>query len=162
MEVLVAALLTAALVLVIEQLISGGASSPAPPEAASLVAQWRAAGAVAGTPQRAFYASMTTAPILSVVMSTAPALAASYETWASNLAHIQWTGQSKRDAEVFEGYLRLFAQFLLTINAQTPATMAAWSDQLTSVGNAGHEPFDALAHDVGLNLQASTPTRQPA
>jgi Host cell surface-exposed lipoprotein len=129
---------------------------------ATLTQQYETAGAVAKNPQTQFYASMTTAPVLSVVRKRALALSVAYDRWTKNLDHVHWTGKSKKDAHSFETYLRSFSQFLLTIKFQTQSSMSSWSDQLTAIGNAGHEPFDALAHDMGLNLEASTPKRTTA
>jgi hypothetical protein len=125
-------------------------------------AQYLAATKQTSTDQRQFYASMTTAPILSVVTKRATNLATAYTKFAGTLNHIHWKGKAKSDARAFETYLRSFAQFLLTVKDQTPSTMSSWSIQLTAIGNAGHKPFDALSHALGLRVNAVTPGRGTA
>jgi hypothetical protein len=128
-------------------------------KAPTLTSQFLADNNGTATVQSQFYASMTTSPALPVVTKRATALAATYTKFANKLSHIRWKEKEKRDARVFDAYLRSFAQFLLTIKDQNATTMPSWSVQLTAIGNAGHKPFDALSHVLGLKLNASTPVR---
>jgi hypothetical protein len=129
------------------------------PKSGTPAAQYLAATKKTSTDQSRFYASMTTTPVLPVVTKRATALASSYMKFAQTLTHVEWKGKAKRDAHNFEAYLRTFAQFLLTIKEQTSSTMPSWSVQLTAIGNAGHKPFDALSHALGLTVNAVTPKR---
>lgn len=121
--------------------------------------QYLAATKKTAADQSRFYASMTATPVLSIVTKRATTLATAYTEFAKNLTHIHWQGKAKKEARNFETYLRSFAQFLLTVKDQTSSTMSSWSVQLTAIGNAGHKPFDALSHALGLTVNAVTPAR---